>query len=228
MERIRQRLNALPQAAEFAIVVLVAFGYPVIGNAIETLNGKTAGHISEAHLRFLIGYEFAVLAVLGLFLHLRGWSLHRVGLRPGLRDTGIGLLLAIGAYVASYATIAFAVASSATFRDLAYSADFVAPGFALPTIVVASALNGFFEEVFLCGYMTTVLKDRYGFWAAVNITLALRLSYHLYQGVIGVAGVVPIGFIFGYYCARSGRLWPVVVAHALLDFVALFGHGTAA
>jgi UDP-3-O-acyl-N-acetylglucosamine deacetylase len=53
MDRIRRHLNVISPAMEFAIVILVAFGYPVIGNAIETFSDKTANvgfgeHCSEA------------------------------------------------------------------------------------------------------------------------------------------------------------------------------------
>jgi hypothetical protein len=70
MDPIRRRLDAIPPAMEFAMIILAAFGYLVVNNVVETFRGHTAGHISESHLRFVIGYELMVLAVLGLFLHL--------------------------------------------------------------------------------------------------------------------------------------------------------------
>ncbi len=56
---------------------------------------------------------------------------------------------------------------------------------------------------------------------AVNISAAIRLSYHFYQGVAGVIAVVPVGLLFGYWFARTRQLWPLIVAHAILDFVGL-------
>ena len=49
----------------------------------------------------------------------------------------------------------------------------------------------------------------------------LRLAIHLYQGAIGVVSVLPIGILFAVYYLRTGKLWPVVVAHAAMDLVAL-------
>jgi len=37
-----------------------------------------------------------------------------------------------------------------------------------------------------------------------------------------VIGIVPLGFIFTYWYARTGRLWPVVLAHALFDVAGLW------
>jgi len=49
----------------------------------------------------------------------------------------------------------------------------------------------------------------------------LRLSYHLYQGAQGVVSIVPLGLVFTLWFARTGQLWPVIVAHAIFDFAAL-------
>jgi len=54
------------------------------------------------------------------------------------------------------------------------------------------------------------------------MSLAIRLTCHLYQGAAGVIGIVPLGFIFTYWYARTGRLWPVVLAHALFDVAGLW------
>lgn len=56
---------------------------------------------------------------------------------------------------------------------------------------------------------------------AVNISAAIRLSYHLYQGVAGVLSVVPMGLLFAIWFARTRQLWPLIVAHAIVDFIGL-------
>jgi uncharacterized protein len=50
------------------------------------------------------------------------------------------------------------------------------------------------------------------------------VSYHLYQGALGVVMALPMGLVFTLVFARTGRLWPLVIAHALLDFVALVSY----
>ena len=87
--------------------------------------------------------------------------------------------------------------------------------------MVASLVNPVFEEVFVCGYVITALKERFGLTTAVNVSAALRVSYHLYQGAVGVVGVAPLALLFAYWFGRTGRLWPLIVAHAIMDLWAL-------
>lgn len=86
-------------------------------------------------------------------------------------------------------------------------------------------INPFFEEVFVCGYVMTALKRQDNSWIAINSSVAIRVLYHLYQGPKGVLSVVPVGLIFGFWYARAGRLWPLVVAHSMADLLALLSAG---
>jgi membrane protease YdiL (CAAX protease family) len=56
----------------------------------------------------------------------------------------------------------------------------------------------------------------------------LRGSYHLYQGLGGFAGNAVMGLVFGEVYRRWGRLWPLVVAHTLMDLVAFVGYALLA
>ncbi len=38
---------------------------------------------------------------------------------------------------------------------------------------------------------------------------------------MGVLAVVPLGLLFGSWLVRTRRLWPLIVAHAILDFTRL-------
>ena len=52
----------------------------------------------------------------------------------------------------------------------------------------------------------------------------LRGCYHLYQGLGGFVGNVVMGLVFGRVWQRTGRLWCLVGAHALIDVVAFVGY----
>jgi membrane protease YdiL (CAAX protease family) len=95
------------------------------------------------------------------------------------------------------------------------------PSISLSAVIAVSAINPLFEEIFVCGYVITALKDRPDPWTGIHVSVAIRLLYHLYQGAISAVGIVPFGLIFGFWYARTGRLWPVIVAHAIWDFVGL-------
>jgi membrane protease YdiL (CAAX protease family) len=53
-----------------------------------------------------------------------------------------------------------------------------------------------FEELFVCGYVITALKERFGTTAAINVSAGIRVFYHFYQGALG-----------------AGRDWPTVRPH---------------
>ena len=84
-------------------------------------------------------------------------------------------------------------------------------------VFLVSVVNGIFEELFVAGYVITALQPRRGMWMAINVSVVVRLLYHLYQGPIGVLTSVPMGLLYGYLYSRTRQLWPLIVAHVLLD-----------
>src|SRR5712691_10562482 len=90
----------------------------------------------------------------------------------------------------------------------------------LIAIYLLSVVNPVFEEVFVCGYVIPALSPRFGPTAAVNVSAIIRGSYHLYQGIAMAPFHFSYGLIQAYVFVRFGKLWPLIVSHALLDFVA--------
>jgi membrane protease YdiL (CAAX protease family) len=91
----------------------------------------------------------------------------------------------------------------------------------METVFAVSVVNGVFEEVFVAGYAITALQQARGMWTAINVSTAVRVLYHLYQGPIAFLTIAPLGLLFGYVYARTRQLWPLIVAHVLLDIVGL-------
>jgi membrane protease YdiL (CAAX protease family) len=225
---MRKYLQALPLGAEFAIVILGAFGLFFLAAFMATKGGAGdaagAGVYTGDHLMQVIVYELPVGVALFAFLRLRGWSLERLGVRFSAVETLVGFGLAFFAELACYLPlIAVALAFPASIE--AMSASQATPGgFGLLTVVALSIVNPIFEETFVCGYVITVVKERSDASTAVMISTAIRLLYHLYQGPIAFFGIVPFGLVVSGWYARSGRLWPVIVAHGISDFIALVGY----
>jgi membrane protease YdiL (CAAX protease family) len=159
-----------------------------------------------------------------LFLLARGWTFKRLGLTTQLWDGPIGLALAflsVAAYVLLWNVLVL------TFPDaahLAASVRVVRSGIPVAVTLTLPWINGLFEEVFISGYVISALKERWGEQVAINVSVALRLSYHLYQSAAGVIAILPLGLLFGYWYARTGRLWPLIVAHAALDLIAFLAY----
>jgi membrane protease YdiL (CAAX protease family) len=227
---IKARLRSLPNSAEFLVVLVVAFGMFVPGNLISVLTlradpGPTPP-LTDPRLASLVIYELAVLALLLPFLHLRGWTVERLGISGRARDLLVGTALAIGAYVpyvAIYSVTAYLwpnVVSGAQVHRV------VASHLSWGIVLAACVVNPLFEEIFVCGYLISALEDRIGPHAAVNVSTALRVFYHAYQGLFRALGIAPFGLVLSYWYVRTNRLWPVIVAHTLTDFVGLWFSAT--
>ena len=95
----------------------------------------------------------------------------------------------------------------------------------IPVLVLVAFANGFAEEVVVVGYLITRLRQL-GLSPpkAVVLSSLLRGLYHLYQGFGAGLGNVAMGLVFGYAWCRTGRLWPLVIAHGIIDTVAYVGY----
>jgi membrane protease YdiL (CAAX protease family) len=87
-------------------------------------------------------------------------------------------------------------------------------------VLLASAVNGVYEETFLVGYLVRGFRHR-GAAAAVGVSVLVRLLCHLYQGPLGALAAVVFGTLAGAFYWRSRWLWPVAFAHMLQDLISL-------
>jgi membrane protease YdiL (CAAX protease family) len=95
----------------------------------------------------------------------------------------------------------------------------------IPVLIIAAFANGFAEEVVVVGYLITRLRQLgLSENRAILASSVLRGLYHLYQGFGAGLGNLVMGLVFGYAWCRSGRLWPLVVAHGIIDTVAFVGY----
>src|ERR1700712_2406648 len=172
-----------------------------------------------------VALALAPVALVVHLLHRSGESLTDLGVdgREPKRDLlrgaaiatvigGAGLLLYLGAYALG---VNRAVIPSQLPNEW----------WRIPVQVLIAAENGILEEVVVLGYLLRRL-DQLG-WRPERALVAsalLRGSYHLYQGVGGFVGNVIMGLIFGRLFQRWGRAAPFIVAHTLIDTVALVGY----
>ena len=89
---------------------------------------------------------------------------------------------------------------------------------ALSPIAIAYALlNGFYEEFFFLGLLTSV-KEKYK-WLVLLYSTIIRISFHTYQGLVWalVIGVVYGLFYYFLYKYKIKNLLPFFLIHALAD-----------
>ena len=86
-----------------------------------------------------------------------------------------------------------------------------------PMAIAYALLNGFYEEFFFLGLLTSV-KEKYKWWVLLFSTI-VRVSFHTYQGMLWalVIGVVFGLFYYFLYKYKVKNLLPFFLAHALAD-----------
>jgi membrane protease YdiL (CAAX protease family) len=99
----------------------------------------------------------------------------------------------------------------------------------IPVLILSALQNAVLEEVIVVGYLLRRLGQlHFSPWTALAASAVLRGSYHLYQGIGGMAGNMAMGVIFVLLYRRWGRVGPLVVAHGLIDIVAFAGYALLA
>ena len=108
-------------------------------------------------------------------------------------------------------------------------ADLTQAWWTVPMYVLAAFMNGCLEEVVMIGYLFT--RWRQAGWREVPIVVVsalIRGTYHLYQGFGGFLSNLVFGLLLGWLYTRTKRLWPLVIAHALIDVAAFVGYSLLA
>lgn len=231
MNPLHERIRRLPAGVEFLVVVSWAFGLPIFTSILSLGAGgraATGGALvfnNSALLNILV-FELIQSAFLVWFLRVRGWTLEKFGLTISWRGTGMGWLLLLGTYLLVVGAQLVAQSSlPAVMQAAASSYPTADPGVSMELVFLTSTVNGIFEELFVVGYIITALSATRGVWTAINVSTVVRLLYHLYQGPIGIVTIVPMGLLYGYVYARTRQLWPLILAHVLLDIVGLSALG---
>ena len=227
---------SLGQSAVYAIVSLAAaLSRGPLRDATASLNASRSEREWLDLTLQLLSIGFALVPVaLAIYLLAfdpstssgqRGQPLRRLGLQRGrpTRDvlTGAALALAIGIPGLGVYHLG---------RTLGLNADVVLVPeqvywWTIPILLLSAVENALVEEVIAVGYLMTRLRDlRWSPWAAIAASAALRGTYHLYQGFGQALGNAVMGAVFTWWFQRNGRLWPLLVAHTLLDVVAFVGY----
>jgi uncharacterized protein len=142
---------------------------------------------------------------------------------PDRRDLGGGLGLAATIGIPGLVFYATAVHLGLSREVIPTTLEH--PWTEVPVLLVWSLANAFGEEVVVVMYLLTRLRQLgWGLPAALAASSVLRGSYHLYQGVSAGFGNIFMGLLYGWFYWRTGRIWPLVIAHFLIDAVAFVGY----
>ncbi len=214
----------ISDAAEPWIVLLLIVGV-FVGTWVLQVAGSTpdaAVLINDREALSTLGVEAGLALLFVPWLWWRGWRPPALSEPSGPLDIPRGVVLWFVAYLALGAVFGLLTLTQHKVTEPPIKVDL-----SDAVIVGVSILNAVFEELLWLAYGVTALGRRIGLRRACIVSVLLRTSVHVYEGPMAIAGVLPIGIVFTAYYARTRRVWPVIVAHALQDAFA-FVYLTAA
>lgn len=233
--------------AEIGIVLGLSLGASAVYSVVELIDNLTRGPLSGQTTTLnpsqsdravfdliyqLLSIATSLMPVLLVCFLL--WSrakphLGRLGIdaRHPVRDGawGVGLALAMGAG-------GLVVYFGGEALGLTVAVDPAGIGgrwWTVPVLLLSAFRSGAQEEFIVVGYLFARLGELgwRGRWIVLAAAL-LRGTYHLYQGPSAFIGNALLGLVFGTLYLRAKRLWPLVIAHSLIDAAVFVGYPLAA
>ena len=213
------------------LAVVIALGPVYVFALFSHLTRDRAYTLREMLAYPLVFGGLTIILILLLLRHMCGEGTEALNLRGGsfVKDMGMGILLATLMLAVHF------VLQSSVYRWLpgapqnmdsvavllrGLSEDPLALVFFLGPVVWLGVAG--FEELTRVFFLTRTWKVWESVqvrWTFVAISAVLFGLVHIYQGPSGAVGNAIIGLVMGAFFLVSGRIVPLIVAHAVFDSV---------
>lgn len=210
-------LQRLSPRAELFLITLICFGPFAMRSIAEMAELKSVIVFDDRRALFIIAIELVCGGLAALILRARGWTLASLGLRFSMPQTIAGMLLLIGANLAIAGF--YELVQALTNTDPA-AATTVQASVSLPVLIALTLINPLYDELFSVAYIVRATEGA-GAAFAVTLSAIVRFICHLDQGPIVAVTILPLGIIFAAVYWRWRLVWPLIVAHAVMDFLGL-------
>ena len=142
-------------------------------------------------------------------------------LLQGLGIAMLGYATAIAATVLATRVIGLAPMETARFAGMQGNLPML-----LGMLAVSWTTAAFGEELLFRGFLQSRLQSLFSRWkfSGVAASLLQALAFglvHAYQGPTGVLASGSIGLVFGLLMLRTRSIWPLVIAHGVVDSVSM-------
>lgn len=211
---------------ELLVVLFVAIAAPLTASMYTLFFGYSGNGVA-GNLRYfyLLVQQVGAVLVLWYVLRRTGRTFSDIGFRPSIKGAFIGLALAALGWLAYVVVLTVTQVIHkhyfGTYIVRANSA-LLFPKASWAVLLPFLLFNGFYEEAIVRAYLMTELSQltaSIGLAAAASIIL--QASYHTYQGWLAVSGLTATFAVFSIYYARSRRLFPIYIAHVVVDLFAV-------
>lgn len=198
------------------IVIAICFGWFILTSILAATSALPERSFSDSSFLGLIIFEVIFAAAAIMYLRAHGYDLAHLIPIPSPKGCLIGFVLFM---VASLISLLIKIVLEKFHSGIQPIETMVASAtISFIPLVVASIVNGLYEEIFLIGYLQRTLEGVNTVFA-ISISLTVRLLYHLYQGPVAAFSLIGYGLVLSLFFLKKRELWPIVFAHILTDFL---------
>jgi membrane protease YdiL (CAAX protease family) len=210
-------LRRLSPVAELILVNLICFGPFAARSIVELAERNTTIVFDDRRALFTISVEVVCGTLALLLLRARGWKPRDLGLRITMPQTIAGNVLLIGCVISltAFTQIVRLVIGVDTEAVTSFE-----PRTSWLMLIVLTLINPMYDELLVVAYNLEAAKGS-GAAFAITLSAAVRFVCHLEQGPVTAVTILPLGLIFAFVYWRWRRVWPLVVAHGMLDFIGM-------
>jgi membrane protease YdiL (CAAX protease family) len=215
--------------AVFTVLAVAWFPYTVVNVLYWWFGDDSSNWTYVADTLWEVVQHSAIIAVIIYVMYCDGrpWSAFGVTRPRWLEDGAIALgilVVSSGVLSVSYGVAGMFVGVEALddFSESAY--EFAAPAATgdFLALVLLSLSVGLSEELVMRGYLIPTFERLLNSTPlSVLLTSLLFASYHIYQGFGSTVWIFILGLVFGAAFCWLRRIWPLVIAHAAMDVIAL-------
>jgi membrane protease YdiL (CAAX protease family) len=199
---------------ELLLINLICFGPFAAISLIELAHLRSTLLFDNNRAFLILGIELVCGATALLILRRRGWQFT---LSPSLLQTTAGVALMFGASLAISGIYELTQAITNTDPGAATT---MKSTLTWPVLILFTLINPLYDELFLVAYNVEAAKEN-GAAFAVTFSAFIRFICQLEQGPVSAVTILPLGLIFAAVYWRWRRVWPLVVAHGILDFLGM-------
>lgn len=210
-------LRRLSPVAELLLINLICFGPFAAISIVELAERKETIVFDDRRALTILGIELVCGTLAFLLLRARGWKLADLGLSVTLPRTLGGMLLLIGSNFLITTIVLLVQSATGVNLDAVTSYE---TRLTWPVLIALTLVNPLYDELFIVAYNVEATKAN-GAAFAITLSTAVRFLCHLEQGPIATATILPLGLIFAFVYWRWRAVWPLVVAHAVMDFAGM-------
>jgi len=218
-ERLARAISRPASMTEIAIVLGIPSALSLV--SAFRINGQPEGAPAVTDLNALlsVGLQVILAAFLLFYLRRRNWRPMEIAGEPEPRDILLGVAVWIAVITAFYFVLLLL-----TVLDRAFMSTIQRPlsgHISPPAILAVAVIDPVFEEFLWLGYTIPAVANRAGLRIAFVVSVFFRVLAHAYQGKLALIAILPVALVLTWYFVRTGRLWPVIVAHIVQDAIAL-------